>query len=93
MSNLEVLKFKYQIAKDKLLLFATSTGGSFITLINVPSLNLNAKIILYITLGISFLGVLINLHRISKISREIEKDKNDKLSNNNNGNNDTNLCP
>ena len=33
MNKLEMLKFEYQILKDKLLLFSAGAGGSFVTLI------------------------------------------------------------
>jgi len=71
MSNLEVLKFKYQIAKDKLILWSAGLSGSFFGIFNFD--NSLEKIALSIAFIFSFIGFLANLKRIGKISKELEK--------------------
>ena len=78
MNKLDILKFEYNLIKDKMMLFSASTGGSFFALIN-SSHNIIIKVILYIIVAISFGGVLVNLHKSGKISKELQKlkEKND----------------
>ena len=80
MSNLEVLKLKletlkakYNIIKDKLLLFGAGFGGSiaYIKSSNLLLVNIGVEIFA----GLCFSGILINLYKAGKIQKELEKIK------------------
>ena len=70
--RLEVLKSKYQIVKDKLLLFSATFGGSIIYL---ATKTLSIGFLVFFGLGaiVSFIGVLINLILAGKIYKQIEE--------------------
>jgi len=72
--ELEILNSEYSIIKDKLLLFAAGSGGSFATIIK-SSYSFSIGIILYLVTGISFIGLLVNLHKAGKIAKEIDEIK------------------
>ena len=74
--KLDVLKSKYQITKDKLLLFSAAFGGSVIYL---ATKTLSIGFLMLFSLGaiVSLIGVLINLLLAGKIYNQIEELEND----------------
>ena len=70
--ELEILKTELQAINNRLLLFTTATGGSFLTIIK-SSYPLIVEGILYIATAFSFIGVLINLNKSGKIIKEISE--------------------
>ena len=78
---IEKLKLEYTILRDKLLLFSGSAGGSFLTLIKGDfSLLINS--VLTLTFLSSFVGIIVNLHKISKIQNKLKELNNDWICNN-----------
>jgi len=69
--KVDILKSEYQIIRDKLLLFSSSTAGSFAMLLN-DKLPFIGSVVLYATFTISFGGVLLNLQKAGKIQKELE---------------------
>ena len=73
---IEKLKLEYTILRDKLLLFSGSAGGSFLTLIKGDfSYLINS--VLTLTFLSSFVGIIVNLHKISKIQNKLKELNND----------------
>ena len=70
--RIELLKLEYSIIKDKLLLFSAVLGGSFTALFSL-SLHLYIKCGVWIALGFSFIGLLLNLDKAGKILIEIKE--------------------
>lgn len=70
--KIELLKLEYSIIKDKLLLFSAGLGGSFATLFGAM-LPFYIKLGLWIVLGFSFIGILLNLDKAGKILKEIKE--------------------
>ena len=70
--RIELLKIEYSIIKDKLLLFSAGVGGSFTAIFSL-GLPIYAKVGLWIALGISFLGLLLNLDKMGRILGDIKK--------------------
>ena len=69
--RLEVLKARYQIVKDKLLLFGAGFGGSMMAL-SSKSLNLFFEAVFGAGAVVTFVGILVNLSLASKLQKDME---------------------
>ena len=67
---MEKLKFKYQILKDKILLFSAMVGASLTGYLKSEEIWL--KVIFLAGTLIGAIGVIINLAKINKIERDID---------------------
>ncbi|GAB6044824.1 hypothetical protein JCM11957_04220 [Caminibacter profundus] len=71
MNELEILKLKYSIIKDKVILWSAGLSGSFFAFFKID--NKIADIILIIAFSFSLYGFLFNLHKVGKIQKELEE--------------------
>ena len=67
---MEKLKLRYQIYKDKVILFATMFGGSFVGL--QKSGNFYTMGVFVIGLSIATYGIIKNLKRVNLIDKELQ---------------------
>jgi len=75
--KLETIKAKYQIVKDKILLFGAGFGGSVMILLEF---DFNSEIaIIFFSIGVltTILGLLKNLYLAGKLYNDIEKVENE----------------
>jgi hypothetical protein len=68
--KLEILKFKYTLLRDKVLLWSAGLSGSFFAFFKID--NPIADGMLLIAFSFSLFGFLFNLHKIGKIQKEID---------------------
>jgi hypothetical protein len=74
--KLETIKAKYQIVKDKLLLFSAGFGSSLL-IESTKNLNSFFEIVFGLGVVLSFIGLLTNLFLANRYLKEIERIEND----------------
>ena len=70
--RLDVLKAKYQIVKDKMLLFSAGFGGSIVMMVKLYESSLYVELFFGLGLILSFIGVLKNIFLANKLYLEIK---------------------
>jgi len=69
---MDKVKLKYQIYKDKVILFSTMFGSSFVGFFKYS--NKYAVILLSIGVVLSLFGIVKNLHNIKLLEKDLEND-------------------
>ena len=70
--RLDVLKAKYQIVKDKMLLFSAGFGGSIVMMVKLYKSSLYVEIFFGFGLVLSFVGLLKNIFLANRLYFEIK---------------------
>jgi len=74
--RLDAIRAKYQVIRDKLLLFSAGFGGSFM-LLSTKQLDFLFSLLTGLGLVVSLIGLLINLSAAGKLLRQIEELENE----------------